>query len=80
MKKYRYYDLVASVCNDYCRTDCYLICGGFHTKEDAIDYINKHDISEVDYYKYCKDGETAYIEIEEHDSLSGAIVDVVTVD
>ena len=80
MKKYCYYDLVASICNEDCRTDCYLICGGFRNKEEAIDYINEHDISEVDYYKYCKDNETAYIEIEEHDSLSGAIVDVVTVD
>lgn len=80
MKKYRYYDLVASIYNETYRTDCYLICGGFNTREDAVDYINEHDISEIDYYKYCRDDETAYIEIEERDSLSGAICDVITVD
>ena len=80
MKKYRYYDLVASICNETRRTDSYLIYSGFNTKEAAVEYINTHNISEVDYYKYCRDDETAYIEIEEHDSLSGTICDVITVD
>lgn len=80
MEKYHYYDLVASICTETYRTDSHLIFGGFKTGKEAMDYINKHNVSEEDYYKYCKDNETVYIEIEEHDSLSGAIVDVITVD
>ena len=75
-----YYDIVASICNEYRRTDSHLICGGFDTEKEAMNYINEHNISEEDYYKYCKDDETAYIEIETHDALSGTICDVVTVD
>lgn len=52
-----YYDAVASICDETRRTDSYLICGGFNTVEEAVDYIDTHDISEVDYYKYCKDDE-----------------------
>lgn len=73
------YDVVASICSETCRTDSHLVCGGFNTKEEAIDYINKNGISEVDYYSRCNDDETAYIEIEEHDE-NGNITDVVTVD
>ena len=75
-----YYDVVASICDEYRRTDSHLICGGFDTEEEAMDYINTHNVSEEDYYKYCKDNETAYIEIETHNALSGTICDVVTVD
>lgn len=75
-----YYDVVASICDETRRTDSHLICGGFNTVEEAIDYINKHNVSEVDYYKYCGDDETAYIEIEERDELSGTICGVITVD
>ena len=75
-----YYDIVASICNEYKRTDSHLICGGFDTEEEAMDYINEHNISEEDYYKYCKDDETVYIEVEAHDALSGIICEVVTVD
>ena len=78
MGKY-YYDVVASICNETCRTDAHLVCGGFNTKDKAIDYINKNEISEVDYYSRCNDDETVYIEIEEHDE-NGNITDVVTVD
>ena len=80
MKRYYYYDVVASICDETCRTDCYLICGGFNTEYEAIEYINTHNVSEEDYYRFCKDNETAYIEIEKHDSLTGAIVEVITVD
>ena len=79
MEKY-YYDVVASICTETCRTDSYLICGGFDTEEEAMDYINKHNVSEVDYYKHCKDDETAYIEIEERNDEDGSIVCVITVD
>lgn len=75
-----YYDIVASICNEYRRTDSHFICGGFNTVEEAMDYINEHNIGEEDYYKYCKEDETAYIEIETHDALSGTICDVVTID
>ena len=78
MGKY-YYDVVASICNETCRTDSELICGGFATQEEALSFINANDISEVDYYSRCGDDETAYIEIEEHDD-NGSVTDVVTVD
>ena len=74
------YDVVASICDETCRTDSHLVCGGFNTKDEAVDYINKNEISEVDYYKYCNKDETAYIEIEERDDKTGAIVEVITVD
>lgn len=80
MKENRYYDLVASFCNETCRVDSYLIYSGFSTKEEAIEYINTYNISEVDYERYCRDDETPYIEIEEHNSLTGAICEVITVD
>lgn len=75
-----YYDIVASIYNEFCRTDSHLICGGFNTAEEAVDYINANNISECDYYMYCRDDETAYIEIEVHDALGGNIVDVIIVD
>ena len=75
-----YYDVVVSICNETDRTDSHLICGGFDTVEEAIDYINEHNVSEVEYYWLCSEDETAYIEIETHDALSGTICDVVTID
>lgn len=75
-----YYDVVASICTETCRTDSHLICGGFDTLEEAVEYINEHDISEEDYYKYCRDDETAYIEIERRNKINGTIYDVITVD
>ena len=75
-----YYDVVASICDEYRRTDSRLICGGFSTDEEAINYINEHDISEEDYYWLCSEGETAYIEIERHNDVDGSISDVITVD
>ena len=74
-----YYDVVASIYDETCRTDSHLVCGGFNTRDEALDYINKNEISEVDYYKYCNDDETAYIEIEERNK-NGNITDVITVD
>ena len=74
-----YYDVVASICTETCRTDSYLICGGFNTLEEAMNYIKAHHVSEVDYECYCKDNETAYIEIEERDDLGGNIVDILTI-
>ena len=74
-----YYDVVASICTEICRTDSHLISGGFKTEDEAMEYINIHNISEVDYYKYCNDDETAYIEIESHNE-DGSIADVITVD
>lgn len=73
-----YYDVVASICTETCRTDSHLICGGFNTLEEAMNYIETHSISSVYYECYCKDDETAYIEIEERDDLGGNIVDVFT--
>lgn len=74
-----YYDVVASICDEFCRRDNHLICGGFKTEEEAMDYINKYNVSEQDYYQYCQDDETAYIEIEVRDNNS-SIVHIITVD
>lgn len=74
-----YYDVVASICNETCRNDSYLVFSGLKTEEEAMNYINKYNISEEDYYKYCRDGETAYIEIEVRDNNS-SIIEVITVD
>lgn len=75
-----YFDVVASICNETRITDSRLICGGFTTEEEALDYIYEHDISEEDYYWLCNENETAYIEIEVHDALSGGIHDIITID
>ena len=77
-KKKYYYDVVVSICTETERTDSDIICGGFATKEDAIKYINDNGISEVYYYYRCREDETAYIEIEERDDETGAIVDIIT--
>lgn len=74
-----YYDIVASICDEYRRTDSRLVCGGFKTVEEAVKYINEHDVSEEDYYWLCNEGETAYIEIERHNA-DGSIGDIITVD
>ena len=74
-----YYDIVASICTETERADSHLVCGGFDTVEEAVDYINVNKISEVDYYRYCKDNETAYIEIEERDVSSGNLVETITI-
>jgi hypothetical protein len=74
-----YYDVVASICTETCRIDSHLICGGFNTLAEAMNYSQAHNISEVDYECYCKDNEIVYIEIEEKDALSGNIVDILTI-
>ena len=74
-----HYDVVASICTETHRTNSHLVCGGFNTLVDAIDYINRNNVSEVDYYQYCNDDEMVYIEVEEHDD-NGCITDVITVD
>ena len=74
-----YYDVVASICSETCRTDSHLVCGGFNSLKEAVDYINTNNISEEDYYKYCKEDETAYIEIERHDA-DGNIRGVIPLD
>lgn len=74
-----YYDIVASICDEYSRTYSHLICGGFKTEKEAINYINAHNISEVQYYCFCKEDETAYIEIERHNA-DGSIGDIIMVD
>jgi hypothetical protein len=77
MKKY-YYDVVVSIRTETCRTDSDVICGGFATEDEAMDYINTHDISERDYEYRCHDDETAYIEIEENDT-DGNIIKIIAV-
>lgn len=74
-----YYDIITSIYDGYRRVDCRLICGGFSTDEEAVNYINEHDICEEDYDWLCREGEMAYIEIEEHNE-DGNIVNIITVD
>jgi hypothetical protein len=74
-----YYDVVASICSETCRTDSHLVCGGFNSLEEAVDYININNISEEDYYKHCKEDETVYIEIERHDT-DGNIRGIIPLD
>lgn len=74
-----YYDIVASIYDGYRRTDSRLTCGGFSTDEEAVSYINEHEVWEEDYYWLCRDGETAYIEIEEHNE-DGSVCNIITVD
>ena len=73
-----YYDVVVSICTETDRVDSYLICGGFNTEEEAIDYINTHDVSESDYYRYCEDDEVVYVNIEEHDDDGSLIMIIET--
>ena len=73
-----YYDVVASICTETERKDSHLICGGFNTEEEAMDYINVHNVSEVDYYRYCEDYEVVYIDIEDHDDEGGLITIIET--
>lgn len=75
-----YYNVVASICDEICRTDSYLVCGGFCSEEEAMNYINENDVSEGDYYKYCKDNEVVYIEIEKRRSFDGSIIGTTLVD
>ena len=79
INKKHYYDVVASIYDETCRTDSRLICGGFNTVEEAINYINEHDVSEENYYWLCVEGETAYIEIERH-NIDGSISEIVVAD
>lgn len=74
-----YYDVVASICSEHCRTDSHLISGGFNTETEALNYIDANNISEVDWYRYCRDDETVYIEIEQHDD-EGNVIRVINVD
>ena len=73
------YAVVASIYNESCRTKSFLICDGFNTQEEALEYINTHGVYEDDYYWQCKDDEAAYIEIEERNTFNG-FVSVVTLD
>ena len=84
VEKDKYYDVVCSVyeekgTNNCCdvRVNSYLICGGFVTKDKAIEYIDTHDCSIYDHY--CSKGQYPCIEIEEHDE-NGCVLSVVTVD
>lgn len=74
-----YYDVVCSIYEDKdygVRIDSHLICGGFKTEDEAMEYINNNEINE---YKYCySDKEYPCIEIETHTD-QGVCVSVCTV-
>lgn len=79
-----YYDVVCSIyeergTNNCCdiRIDSHLLCGGFKTEDDAMEYIDTHDCSKYD--NCCSKDEYPCIEIEEHNE-DGNITSVITVD
>ena len=77
-----YYDVIVSVYEesengmDY-RVDSHLLCGGFETEDEAVEYINTHDCTEYD--DVGKTNLYTCIEIEEHDK-NGKLIGVITVD
>lgn len=83
-----YYDVVCSVYKenengvDY-RVDSHLLCGGFKTEDEAMEYINTHNCTEytVDLFENLdaeKSNLYTCIEVEEHNE--NGIVNVVMVD
>ena len=76
-----YYDVICSIyeecgSNDI-RVDSHLLCGGFNTEDEAMDYINTHDCSQYD--NTCTKNRYPSIEIECHNE-DGTIAEVITVD
>lgn len=77
-----YYDVVCSIYEegedgmDY-RVDSHLLCGGFETEDEAMEYINTHDCTEYD--DVGKTNLYISIEIEAHHE-DGSIASVITVD
>lgn len=75
-----YYDVVVSIYEEAYKNgvmiDSYLVCGGFKTEDEAMEYINNTEINE---YKYCySDNEYPCIEIEEHNE-DGSIIGVTSI-
>ena len=77
-----YYDVVHSIYEesedglDY-RIDSHLLCGGFETNDEAMEYIIMHDCTEYD--DVGKTNLYTCIEIEEHNE-KGFITGVITID
>lgn len=77
-----YYDVVCSVYGgnedgmDY-RVDSRLLCGGFETNDEAMEYIDTQDCTECDDVE--KTNLYTCIEIEEHNE-DGSVASVITVD
>lgn len=75
-----YYDVVCSIYEesddgfDY-RIDSHLICGGFKTEDDALEYINTHDCK---MYSDIRISPYACVEIEAH-KADGSVAGVITV-
>lgn len=76
-----YYDVICSIYEENekkdIRIDSHLLCGGFKTEDEAIEYINIHDCSQYDHC--CSKNEYPSIEIELHKE-DGTVVEVVTID
>lgn len=79
-----YYDVVCSIyeergTNNCCdiRVDSHLLCGGFETEDEAMEYINNNDCSK--YNNCCSNREYPCIEIEKHNE-DGSVAGVITVD
>ena len=79
-----YYDVVVGIyekigsnkncCNE--RIDSHLLCGGFNTEDEAMEYIDKYDCNE---YTHYSDNKSHSIEIEEHNEY-GSLLTVITID
>ena len=68
-----YYDVVRAIYEYDARIDSYLLCGGFSTREEAMQYINAHDFTEA------YDGRTyKCVEIEKHNA-NGDIVSIIDI-
>lgn len=77
-----YYDVVCSIYEITerdvdVRVDSHLICGGFETEDDAMEYIDTHDCTE--YNDVGKTNLYPCVEIEEHNE-DGYVSCVITVD
>lgn len=79
-----YYDVVCSIyeeigTNNCCdkRIDSHLLCGGFKTEDEAMEYINANDCSKYD--ETCGKNEYPCVEIEEHEE-DGRVLRTITVD
>ena len=75
-----YYDVIVSIyekIGSNKRIDSHLLCGGFNTENEAMEYIDKYDWNE---YTHCySDNEYPIIEIEEHNE-DGSLLNVITID
>lgn len=76
-----YYDLICSIYEENerqdIRIDSHLICGGFKTEAEAIDYYDNNDCSKFN--NKALEGQYPSIELETH-GKNGDCIGVITID